>query len=334
MMTNSVKLDPATFFRRIPLAPHEMRDRRTRTQDAIVLCHLGIPRLEQEQWSLTIDGLVERPRTLRFGDLKHYPKAEVPSFHQCAGSPLAPLEPTRRVCNIVWGGARLADVLADCRPSPSAKFIWSFGADFGEFSGVRIDAYCKDLPIARLASDVLIAYEMNGAPLPAEHGFPARLFVPGFYGTNSVKWLTRMTLAENRAAGPFTTRWYNDPVLDASGHPTGGTTPVWSIAPESVIASPAPQGTVAAAVAHEIWGWAWADGGVHSVDVSTDDGASWRPAELEPARGREWQRFSTRWTPMHRGPVVLASRAQVNGGLHQPASGRRNAIHSVPVNVI
>src|SRR5262245_32511802 len=165
-MTDTVKLDPATFFRRIPLVPHQMHERITRVQDAIVLCHLGVPRLEREQWSLTIDGLVERPCTLRFDDLMRYPKAEVPSFHQCAGSPLAPLEPTRRVCNIVWGGARLADVLADCRPRPSAKFVWSYGADFGEFSGVGIDAYGKDLPIERVASDVLIAYEMNGPPLP------------------------------------------------------------------------------------------------------------------------------------------------------------------------
>ncbi len=68
---------------------------------------------------------------------------------------------------------------------------------------------------------MLIAYEMNDAPLPPENGFPARLVVPGFYGTNSVKWLTRMTLQAKRAPGPFTTRWYNDPVLDDAGRDTG-----------------------------------------------------------------------------------------------------------------
>ena len=77
----------------------------------------------------------------------------------------------------------------------------------------------------------MIGYELNGSALPAEHGFPARLVVPGFYGTNSVKWLTRMTLTEGRAPGPFSTRWYNDPVLDGAGHETRETTPVWSIAP-------------------------------------------------------------------------------------------------------
>jgi DMSO/TMAO reductase YedYZ molybdopterin-dependent catalytic subunit len=334
LIVNPVRLEPNTFFRRIPLAPHHMRDRITRTDDAIVLCHLGVPRLEREQWSLTIDGLVERPLTLRFDDLLRYPKAELTSFHQCAGSPLQPFEPTRRVCNVTWGGARLADLLADCRPTPAARYIWSRGADFGTFGDVTVDAYSKDLPIARIAEDVLIAYEINGSPLPAEHGFPARLVVPGFYGTNSVKWLVGMTLAESRASSPFTTRWYNDPVLDHAGRQTSQTTPVWSIAPESLIVAPAPDATIAASTECEIWGWAWADGGIARVEIRAGDQAAWQPAEFEAARGREWQRFSMPWSPRQPGAVTLASRATSKSGLVQPISGRRNAIHSVPVMVV
>jgi sulfane dehydrogenase subunit SoxC len=180
----------------------------------------------------------------------------------------------------------------------------------------------------------LIAYEMNGNALLAEHGFPARLVVPGFYGTNSVKWLTRMNLVESRAQGPFTTRWYNDPVLNGTGRETGKTTPVWSISPESLIVSPAPHESIELSVEREIWGWAWADGGVRSVHVRAGDAATWRPAELEPPRGREWRRFSIPRTPRQRGAVVLASRAEAMGGLLQPISGRRNAIHEVAVKVI
>src|SRR5262245_7558203 len=176
---NAVRLDPQGPFKRDPLAPHQMRDRLTPREDVFVLCHLGVPRLEQDQWSLTIDGMVGRPRTLRFDDLVRYPKTEVASVHQCCGSPLAPFVPTRRVCNVRWGGVRLVDVLADCRPSPAAQYIWSYGADFGEFSGVVVDAYLKDLPIPRVKANVLIAYEMNGRALLTEHGFPARLVVPG-----------------------------------------------------------------------------------------------------------------------------------------------------------
>jgi Oxidoreductase molybdopterin binding domain len=174
---NPVRLDPQGPFKRDPLAPHRMRDRQTRTQDVFVLCHLGVARIERDRWSLAIDGMVEHPRTLRFDDLTRYSKTEVASVHQCCGSPLAPFEPTRRVCNVRWGGVRLADVLADCRPSESARYIWSYGADFGKFGGVAVDAYIKDLPIARVETDVLIGYEMNGSPLPADMvSRPASLF--------------------------------------------------------------------------------------------------------------------------------------------------------------
>jgi DMSO/TMAO reductase YedYZ molybdopterin-dependent catalytic subunit len=325
-------LDPHQFIRRIPLAPHQMHDRLTRVEDAIVLCHLGLPRVTREDWSLAIDGLVTRPRTLSFAGLMQYEKVFVTSVHQCAGSPLAPSEPTQRVCNVTWGGARLADILAECEPRPTAQFVWSTGADYGDFAGVSVDAYVKDLPLERVTSDVLLAYEMNGEPLAPEHGFPARLLVPGFYGTNSVKWLTRMTLAEGRAPGPFTTRWYNDPIENNRASAGARTIPVWAIAPQSVIVAPAPDATINVSKAIEIWGWAWADGGVSQVDVRVDDG-NWRPAQLEPASGRAWQRFTLSWMPIKRGAATLASRATTASGECQPASGRRNAIYRVSANV-
>jgi DMSO/TMAO reductase YedYZ molybdopterin-dependent catalytic subunit len=329
----AVKLDPHQFFRRLPLAPHQMRDRLTRIEDAIVLCHLGVPRLARTEWTLSIDGLVASPRTLGVADLLRFPKVEVTSVHQCAGSPLAPSEPTQRVCNVKWGGARLAEVLAACAPQADASYVWSTGADFGEFGGVRVDAYVKDLPIARVTADVLIAYEMNDAPLAPEHGFPARLLVPGFYGTNSVKWLTRLTLARSRADGPFTTRWYNDPADHGSGAANGGTVPVWSIAPQSVIVEPAPDAEIALSRPFEIWGWAWADGGVRAVDVAVD-GGDWLPAKLEASNGRAWQCFAMSWIPRQRGIASLASRATSVSGEAQPASGRRNAIYSLPIIVV
>jgi len=325
-----VTLDPHQFFRRLPLKPHQMRDRLTRVADAIVLCHLGVPRIAREDWSLTIDGLVAAPAALAFGDLARFPKFEVTSIHQCAGSPLQPAEPTQRVCNVKWVGVRLADILAACRPSAAAAYVWSTGADYGEFGGVAVDAYVKDLPIVRAMTDALIAYEMNDAPLAPEHGFPARLVVPGFYGTNSVKWLTRLTLAAARPGGPFTTRWYNDPVDGAAGGPTK---PVWSIAPQSVIVEPAPGAEIECSRPTEIWGWAWADGGVGNVDIAVG-GARWQAAALEPPNGRGWQRFTLSWTPEAPGPAMLASRATSSSGEEQPESGRRNAIYSIQVSVL
>ena len=303
-------LEPSGPFLRHPLQPHELRDRVTLTKDTIVLCHFGVARLDPADWSLSIDGLVRRPLRLTLGDLMRQPRVEVTAIHQCCGNPMRADVPTRRICNVTWGGVRLADLIADCQPEPSARFVWSSGADYGVFGGIKCDAYVKDLPMDRVADDVLIAYEMNGAALRPENGYPARLVVPGFYGTNSVKWLTRLTLADTRAKGPFTTRWYNDAVRDTPGQPTGATSPVWSIAPESVIVSPAPDSRIAVGEDVEICGWAWADGGVDTIDVSADSAPDWTPATLEPPAGQAWQRFTATWRPEYRGNHEVCSRAR------------------------
>lgn len=322
-------------FRRFPLAPHQMRERYTPTQDLFVLCHLGVPQLERDLWSLTIDGLVARPRRLSFTQLMAYPKCTFTSFHQCMGSPLRPLEPTRRICNVRWSGARLFDIIRDCSPTSEAKYVWSHGADYGEFGGMYHEAYIKDLPIERLGSDVLIAYELNGVPLPVEHGFPARLVVPGFYGTNSVKWLTRITVAKTRATGAFTARWYNDPVPNVYGAgPSERTTPVWSVAPESIIVSPAGSEVFKRDTPQQAWGWAWADLGINRVDVSVDAGETWMTAQVEAREERAWQRFAFSWQPVNPGPVVLCSRAHSHDGAQQPGRHCRNAIYRVEVTVV
>jgi DMSO/TMAO reductase YedYZ molybdopterin-dependent catalytic subunit len=328
------KLDPASAYGRHPLQPHQLIDRVTRTEETIVLCHLGVPRIDPDDWSLSVDGLVRRPMRLTLDDLLRRPRTDITSIHQCCGSPLTPDVPKRRICNVVWSGVRLSEVLADCEPAPAARYVWSIGADYGSFEGDTIDAFVKDLPIERVAADVLIAYAMNGTSLRPENGYPVRLVVPGFYGTNSVKWLTRLTLADARASGPFTTRWYNDPLRDDAGRPTGATTPVWSIAPESVIVSPAPDQPLLVGQPVEIWGWAWADGGVHSVDVSIDGASAWTPATIEPPTGRTWQRFSTTWHPEYRGSHELAVRAQSRDGRGQPPGEARNAIHRATVRAI
>jgi DMSO/TMAO reductase YedYZ molybdopterin-dependent catalytic subunit len=180
----------------------------------------------------------------------------------------------------------------------------------------------------------LIAYELNGEPLPAEHGYPARLFIPGYYGTNNVKWLTRITLADSRAPGHFTKQLYNDFVPDSHGRDTGRRAPVWAIAPESLIAAPAAKAALALGEACEVWGWAWADGGVRALDVTCDGGATWRPAQLEAPCGHEWQRFSLDWTPTTRGTARLASRAESYEGARQPDFAWRNAIAWVDVTVV
>src|SRR5262249_36780153 len=143
---------------------------------------------------------------------------------------------------------------------------------------------------------------------------------------------TRVTLAEERASGPFTTRWYNDPVQDDCASASGRTVPVWAIAPQSVIVAPASDTAIKASGATEICGWAWADGGASQVEVSVG-GGSWQPAHMEPAAERAWQRFTLSWMPIKCGTVTLASRATTARGEYQPVSGRRNAIYRVSLKV-
>jgi len=175
--------------------------------------------------ALEIGGAVANPITLTLPDLRAMPAVERAVTLECAGNgrlatrPLPTGEPwgDYAVSTALWTGVPLRHILEQAQPDVGAVEVLARGADHGAYhlSAILADTDQQDLTFERAlslavatdeATDVLIAYEMNGSALPAEHGFPARLVVPGFYGTNSVKWITRMTLAEGRAAGPFTTR--------------------------------------------------------------------------------------------------------------------------------
>lgn len=328
-------MNPASGVRQIKLPPHEMTEGVTATKDVFVLAHLGIPRVEAASWRLTIDGLVVRTATLDLAELMSRPRKTVEAVHNCCGSPLEPTVPTRRVANVRWGGIDLAELLDELGIDPRAKFLWAYGLDGGEFAGGSIDWFVKDLPLARLKADgTLLAYELNGAPLPAEHGFPVRLVVPGYYGTNSVKWLWRLHLADRRADSLFTTKLYNDnaPAEDvAAGQPPQR--PVWAIAPEAIIVTPAPDSALVVDEPFEITGWTWSFRGIAAVEISADDGTSLQRAALGERRGWAWQRFALAWRPSARGETQISARAIEAGGTAQPRTGARNAIHTVRVVV-
>lgn len=319
---SAVRMDPPHTFRRIPLRPHQLLSRITEQRDLFVLAHVGVPRIDAERWVLHITGLVRTNVAFTFEQIRRMPKKEVESFHQCAGYPSNPKIATRRIGNVVWGGVELKALLNEIGVLPNARFLWSYGSDYGEYEGIAAAPYLKDCPLERLETgDILLAYEINGEPLDPEHGFPLRLFIPGFYGTNCVKWLSRLHLADRRAESPFTTRFYNDPGDD-------GPRPVWQIAPESVIVNPGPDAKLGPQPV-EIWGWAWADGGVAGVALSANGGQDWFAAEVEAGKGRSWQKFRGVWCPQGEGEAVLVSRATAANGLVQPLTEWRNCVHSV-----
>jgi DMSO/TMAO reductase YedYZ molybdopterin-dependent catalytic subunit len=289
----------------------------TAAEDLFVVSHFGVPRIDPRHWLLSIGGLVGRDRSFSLEDLKARPKRVVEAVHQGSGDALEADAPTRRVANVRWGGVDLAALLDELEVDPRASFLWSYGVDGGDFAGASCNWYLKDLPLERLAGGgVLLAYELNGAPLRAEHGFPVRLVVPGYYGANSVKWLWRLHLSERRAKGPFATTFHSG---------------VRAIAPESIIVNPAPDAVLAAGEAVEIRGWAWSSRGVASAEISVDNGLRFTPAALEPRRGWGWQRFSLPWLPTVRGEAHLRVRAHDADCASQPLDGARNSVHALRV---
>lgn len=319
----AVMVEPADSFRRTPLAPHAMTSRITPTGQLFILVHLGIARPNPEGWTLRIGGMVKRPLNLSLSDLA--PSRRIEAVHQCAGSPLEPTVPTRRAANVIWEGVPLADILREAQIVPGATFAWADGVDHGTYRGEAVPYFRKDLPLSRVPEDVLLATRLNGAPIPDEHGGPLRLVVPGFYATNSVKWLWRLTLADRRAEGLFTTTYYNDRL------PDGSLRPVWALAPEAVFIGPRPGEKLGRSA--RLRGRAWADAPVQRVEVSDDEGANWHAAELETRSGRAWQEWSVEWTFRTLGRTRLMCRAIDARGATQPMEGARNAVHAVEVEV-
>jgi DMSO/TMAO reductase YedYZ molybdopterin-dependent catalytic subunit len=318
-------MDPPTTFRH-KVRAEELTGAVTPNDDVFVLAHFGIPQFDVKDWRLRIEGLVTKPLALTLDDIKGLPKIEIESFIKCAGFPHDPTIATRSVSNAKWAGADLCDVLDACGLNPEAQYLWASAPDHGTYARWSADRYRKDVPVARVrAGGVLLAYEMNGAPLPQTHGFPVRLFIPGFYGTNSVKWICRLEAARERAPGILTNELYNDPA------PGGGTAPVWQVAPESLIVAPADHDKITPG-RREIRGWCWGEQEIARVDVSLDGGQSWRGAAVEPRRQMAWQRFSL-MADCAPGPLTIMARATDVTGKTQPERAARNAIHAVKVLV-
>lgn len=311
---------------------HELTAFQTPAEKLFVVYHLGVPDVDAEPWQISVGGLVKKPLTLTLPELKAMPMCEVPAFHECAGSALRPTLPVRRVCNVVWRGVRLKHVLDMAGMDKAARFLWSRGADSGVYppTGTQVDSYVKDLPLDKaLKDEVLLATEVNGAPLSEAHGAPVRLVVPGYYGTNSVKWLTEIRLEQTRAPGFFTTELYNDRAIENG---VERAIPVWRVAPHSIMVSPAAQQALPLK-SQRIWGWAWGAEEICAVDFSSDGGLTWAPTALERRQDYCWQRFAYDWTPSAAGDYELACRATDRAGKVQPPKGARNEIFRIKVHV-
>jgi sulfane dehydrogenase subunit SoxC len=317
----SVTMDPAGLYMHVT-PDTALMPPVTATEQHFVLAHHGIARCSAETWTLSLTDAAGNKKVLSLDQIKALPAREITAALECAGNPEDPDKPLRIVSNAIWRGPSLRSLLATMA-AHEARYAWMSGVDWGGYAGETSDGYVKDIPIAKaMDKDVIVAYEMNGAPLTPEHGFPLRLIVPGFYGTNSVKWLSAVSLHNERPKSLFTTRLYND-------WRCGEAVPVWEMAVNSRLLLPAAGATLSRGPV-EIFGRAWGHAAVQTVELSADGGRSWFEAELDPRQnGYSWQTFRARWNPPGPGRYEIAVRARDVKGQVQPESLHINQIQCV-----
>ena len=270
-----------------------------------------------------VDGAVTRSRRWTVADVRQLPVASIITTMECAGNGRAYLEPPTggvtwhlgAVATAEWRGARLRDVLEEAQIDPAAVEVVFAGADRGIPSGAEEEiAYERSLTVAEaLHGPVLLAYEMNGAPLTAQHGAPVRLIVPGWYGMASVKWLNRVTAIKRPFDGHYQVRDYVVRIGDQ-------VRPCREMAVRAVILSPEAGSLHDSGSQIVVGGICWSGrGAVAAVEVSADDGKSWTEATLEPAPSPQvWQRWSLDWKPERLGAYCLIARARDSAGEIQP----------------
>lgn len=283
--------------------------------------HGPAPVLEPATWRLEVSGLVDRPMELSLADLRAMAQRESVATLECAGNrrtfqvPVPGGVPWQdgAVSTARWAGVPLGTVLRQAGVQAGGGHVLLEGADVCPTDGGPV-VFARSIPLEQaLAEDTLIALTMNGEPLPAEHGGPARVTVPRHYAMSSVKWLTRIGVQAEPHAGHFQQNdyrlWYAD---DDPGRDIG---PMRVMA---TIAVPRREATIPAGRT-VIRGAAWTGTGtVRSVEVSTDGGTTWQPARLggEAASGL-WQLWELAWDARP-GEHTLLARATDSEGNRQP----------------
>ena len=314
-----------------------------------LLIHYDIPAVDPATWRLELGGAVEWERSLSLADLRALPAVTRAVTLECAGNGRALLAPrpisqpwlTEAIGTGEWTGVPLRAVLEQAGLRDDAVEVLFTGLDRGFEGGVE-QAYERSLPVAEaLGDDALLAYALNGEPLPAQHGFPLRLVIAGWYGMAHVKWLGAITALTEPFAGYQQAVGYR--LYDADG--VAGE-PVTRMLPRSLTIPPGipdfmTRERVVEAGPCELAGRAWSGwGAIERVELSVDGGATWDDARLdEPAGDRAWRGWTYAWDASP-GTYAIASRATDAAGNAQPAAPpwnlkgyANNAIERVPVTV-
>jgi DMSO/TMAO reductase YedYZ molybdopterin-dependent catalytic subunit len=308
--------------------------------------HFEQPTLDPAGYRLRVEGLVERPLELSWEELTSLPERSLFATVECAGNGRSFLQTpvpgvqwgAGAVGHAEWTGVPLARVLERAGVRPDAVEVLFEGADRGSESDHPAPMqFARSLPLRKaLHPDTLLAYRMNGDLLSPSHGFPVRLFVPGWYGVASVKWLTRIAVLDRPFDGYYQTTKYTVRRRDRGGVET---IIVGPMAVKSELLRPR-AGELLGPGTNRVSGVAWAgEEAVAAVEVSTDGGRSWGLARLIGPQGPYcWTLWEYPWEVAEPGEYTLLARAvsasgEVQPAEHDPLCGGYLIRHSRPTAV-
>jgi sulfite oxidase len=308
----------------------KLSDPVTGTDAFYVRGHGPVPEINPDVWRLRVEGTVERELSLSLATLREaFRERTVTATLQCAGNRRSRLVAVRDIPGeapwgpgatgtAIWTGVALADVLALAGPLGGASDVGFEGADLSS-EAKPVQRFGGSIPLDKaLRSEVLLAWAMNGEPLPAVHGAPLRVVVPGYIGARSVKWLERIELRSEPWLGYFQHVAYR--LVPADGTPGPGVgIPLGLVALNSEVLSPR-DGAIVPAGPTEVSGYAFAGGDryVARVDVSIDGAESWTQAELLEDLGRWAWRHWRITVGLSPGPHELLVRAWDSSAATQP----------------
>ena len=293
----------------------------TPVENFYLVQHFGPQQVDAAAWRLRVTGLVGAPMELTLDELKRRRRVEEIIGFECGGS--NPTTLNRLTGNARWTGTPLRALLEDAKLHSAAREIVFFGADKGTETVTHGRA---SLPVEQhfgrslgrddaMRPEVLLAWEMNGAPLTANHGAPVRLVVPGWYGVSNVKWLDHIHVQDTRFAGRFMSRDYVTLAGDKAGDET-----IWNerlvarIRVKSMVARLTRAGTRYTALGFALAGAL----PLRSIEVRVDDGP-WQRAVPDAQNTRySWQMFTHTWNGLAPGEHTIVSRATDADGVMQP----------------
>jgi DMSO/TMAO reductase YedYZ molybdopterin-dependent catalytic subunit len=277
--------------------------------------------LTPDAWCLRIEGRVRQPLEIRLEDLKALPSTTEEVWLECAGNGRSHFDPPAEgnqwndyaVSNAEFTGVPLRTFLERAGVESDAVEVVAYGGESSEFA--------RGLPLdVALLPEVILAYAMNGAPIPMPNGGPVRMVVPRWAGIASVKWPARLEVVNTPFTGYYNRQRYV--VIDADGNEVRS---VRELPVKSVIAWPGEAATLDR-TQHTVFGFAWSGfGDIAQVEVSTDGEHTWRAARLVHGSGPlAWTRWEIEWTPESAGAMRIAARATDSSGNVQPAQAAWN----------